>query len=267
MELILLFLELSICYTLPNMIINRITELRVPNIVSMKENFLNNDTFNSSLANIKSVDYDEEEDMWVLDLDNSEEKEEYKFPSFEEFLKNKKAKDEEEVLKYFKQAEEKERRIRESYDNIEPTSKDLELLNNIATIEWAKNWIHDMVSYSNSFPRFMYQDMFLMRDFARENETKKYFYIGYFPSDTRLMHGPYYIGSFELIPELREFQTHLIIQNPNYMMEDVLDTHKIVHFKEELVKMTNDAMVFFKFSNLKNSSNERYYYSWLYEDN
>jgi hypothetical protein len=267
MELILLFLELSICYTLPNIIINRITELRVPNIVSMKENFLNNDTFNSSLANIKSVDYDEEEDMWVLDLDNSEEKEEYKFPSFEEFLKNKKAKDEEEVLKYFKQAEEKERRIRESYDNIEPTSKDLELLNNIATIEWAKNWIHDMVSYGDSFPKFMYQDMFLMRDFARENETKKYFYIGYFPSDTRLMHGPYYIGSFELIPELREFQTHLIIQNPNYMMEDVLDTHKIVHFKEELVKMTNDAMVFFKFSNLKNSSNERYYYSWLYEDN
>ena len=81
------------------------------------------------------------------------------------------------------------------------------------------------------------------------------------------MHGPYYIGSFELIPEKREFQTYLIIQNPNYMMEDELDTHRIAHFKQELVKMTNDAMVFFKFSNLKNSSNERYYYSLLYEDN
>lgn len=230
----------------------------------MEENFLNNNTLNSSLANIKSVDYDKEEDMWIIDLDNSEED---SFPSFEEFLKKKRERDEEEVLKYFKQAEEKERRIRERYDNIEPTSKDLKLLNNVATIEWAKNWIHDMVSYSNSFPRFMYQDMFLMRDFARENETKKYFYIGYFPSDTRLMHGPYYIGSFELIPEMREFRTHLIIQNPNYMMEDELDTHRIVHFKQELVKMTNDAMVFFKFSNLKNSSNERYYYSWLYEDN
>lgn len=266
MKFILLFLELSTCYTLPNMMINRIKEVRVPSIVSMEENFLNNDTLNSSLANIKSLDYDEEEDMWVLDLDNSE-KEEDIFPSFEEFLKNKKAKDEEEVLKYFKQAEEKERRIRERYDNIEPTSKDLKLLNNVATIEWAKNWIHDMVGYSNSFPKFMYQDMFLMRDFARENDTNKYFYIGYFPSDTRLMHGPYYIGSFELIPEKREFQTYLIIQNPNYMMEDELDTHRIAHFKQELVKMTNDAMVFFKFSNLKNSSNERYYYSWLYEDN
>ena len=124
-----------------------------------------------------------------------------------------------------------------------------------------------MVGYSNSFPKFMYQDMFLMRDFARENNTIEYFYIGYFPSSTRLMHGPYYIGCFELIVKKREFQTHLIIQNPNYMMENELDSKRIVHFKEELVKMTNDAMVFFKFSNLKNSSNERYYYSWLYEDN
>ena len=38
----------------------------------------------------------------------------------------------------------------------------------MATIEWAKNWIHDMVGYSNSFPKFMYQDMFLMRDFKGE---------------------------------------------------------------------------------------------------
>lgn len=252
MKLILFFLEITTYYTLPNMMINTRKELRVPSIVSMEENFLDNNTLNSSLANIKSVDYDKEEES---------------FPSFEEFLKKKRERDEEEVLKYFKQAEEKERITRERYDNIEPTSKDLKLLNNVATIEWAKNWIDDMVGYSNSFPRFMYQDMFLMRDFARENETKKYFYIGYFPSDTRLMHGPYYIGSFELIPEMREFQTHLIIQNPNYMMEDELDTHRIVYFKKELVKMTKDAMVFFKFSNLKNSSNERYYYSWLYEDN
>ena len=264
MKLILLLLELTTCYILPNMMINRIKELRVSNKVCMEENFLNNNTLNSSLGNIKAVDFDKEEDMWILDLDNQEEE---SFPSFEEFLKKKRERDEEEVLKYFKQAEEKERRIRERYDNIEPTSKDLKLLNNMVTLEWAKNWINDMVSYSNSFPGFMYQDMFLMRDFARENETKKYFYIGYFPSDTRLMHGPYYIGSFELIVEMREFQTHLIIQNPNYMMEDELDTHRIVHFKQELVKMTNDAMVFFKFSNLKNSSNERYYYSWLYEDN
>ena len=54
-------------------------------------------------------------------------------------------------------------------------SKDLELLNNIATIEWAKNWIHDMVSYGDSFPKFMYQDMFKMRDFSQKNNTKNYF--------------------------------------------------------------------------------------------
>ena len=69
------------------MMINRIKEVRVPSIVSMEANFLNNNTLNSSLANIKSVDYDEEEDMWILDLDNKQEEE--SFPSFEEFLKKK----------------------------------------------------------------------------------------------------------------------------------------------------------------------------------
>ena len=266
--LLLLFLKTTRGFILPNVIINRINrinELKIRTIVFMEDYSLNNETLNSSLANIKSIDYDEKQDMWIIDFDNSKDKEDT-FPSFDEFLK-KKAKEQEEVFKYFKQAEEKEKIIREQYDNIQQTSKDLKLLNNVATIEWAKKWIHNMVGYTNSFPKFMYQDMFLMRDFARENITDRYFYIGYIPSDIRLMHGPYYIASFELIPENREFQTHLIIQNPNYMIQDKLDTHRIVDFKRELINMANDASVFFKFANLKNSSNERYYYSWLYEDN
>ena len=30
--------------------------------------------------------------------------------------------------------------------------------------------------------------------------------------------------------------------------------------------MTNDANVFFKYENLKNNFDQRYYYSWIYED-
>ena len=95
MKFILLFLELSTCYTLPNMMINRIKEVRVPIIVSMEENYLNNDTLNSSLRNIRSLSC-YKEDIWLLDLDNSVEEEDT-FPSFKEFLKKKQERDEEEV--------------------------------------------------------------------------------------------------------------------------------------------------------------------------
>ena len=253
-----------------NVLFNKISVNNKNNYLNSKSNILmkfeenddfdiNGYSFNKTIFN-KNINSN-------IEIELNESYNDENFPSFEKFLKNKKAKDEEEILKYFKQAEEKERRMKERYENIEPTSKDLKLLNNVATIEWSKNWIHDMVSYSNSFPKFMYQDMFLMKDFAIENKTKNYFYIGYFPSNTRLMHGPYFIGSFELIPKNREFQTHLIIQNPNYMIEDEVDSNRIIEYKKELVNMAHDAMVFFKYSNLKNSLNERYYYSWLYEDN
>ena len=155
---------------------------------------------------------------------------------------------------------------KEKYLYIDPSSKDLKLLNNVITYEWAKNWIYDMVHYTNTFPTFMYQDMFLIKDFANANSSKQYFYIGYFPSDIRCIHGPYYIGAFELIPKMRELNTHLLVQNPNYMIENEYDENKIVEFKRELIKMSQDAFVFFKFSKLKKGSNDRYYYSWLYED-
>ena len=76
MKLLFLCLQLIKCYILPNIMINNIYSLRVPYLVSLQENFLNNNTLNSSLENIKSVEYDEKEDMWILDLDNSVENEE-----------------------------------------------------------------------------------------------------------------------------------------------------------------------------------------------
>jgi hypothetical protein len=123
-----------------------------------------------------------------------------------------------------------------------------------------------MLHVPDFFPTFMFQDMFLLRDFGQKNNSKNYFYIGYYPSDINLKNGPFYIGAFELVPKMREFRTHILVQNPYYCTENVYDENKIKNFKKELMAMCNDATVFFKFSNLQNTSEQRYYYSWLYEE-
>jgi hypothetical protein len=146
-----------------------------------------------------------------------------------------------------------------------PLSKDLKMLTSESVIEWAKTWTYDMVHIPNQFPTFMFQDMFKMRDFANINSSQTYFYIGFFPKKVDLKHGPYFIGAFELVPIKREFLTHAIIQNPYYYNTDY-DKTKIVEFKKELLALSRDASVFLKFSNLKNTDNERYYYSWLYDN-
>ena len=122
-----------------------------------------------------------------------------------------------------------------------------------------------MVHVQNHFPKFMFQDMFRMRDFAKINNSKQYFFIGYYPTNSNLKKGPFYIGAFELIPKNREFTTYLILQNPYYCINSEYDTNEILNFKKQLLGMTNDASVFFKFNYLKDISNYRYYYSWLYE--
>jgi hypothetical protein len=147
----------------------------------------------------------------------------------------------------------------------EPLSKDLKMLTSESVIEWTKTWTYDMVHIPNQFPTFMFQDMFKMRDFANINSSQTYFYIGFFPKKVDLKHGPYFIGAFELVPIKREFLTHAIIQNPYYYNTDY-DKTKIVDFKKELLALSRDASVFLKFSNLKNTNNERYYYSWLYDN-
>lgn len=148
----------------------------------------------------------------------------------------------------------------------EPTSKDLKLLTPESSMEWAKTWTYDMIHQPNFFPTFMFQDMFKMRDFGNINNSRTYFYIGFFPKTLNLKQGPYYIGAFELQPSKRHFITHAIIQNPYYYSNNNFDTTKIVEFKRELLALCRDAGVFLQFSNLKNTKDERYYYSWLYEE-
>ena len=154
----------------------------------------------------------------------------------------------------------------ERYEDFEPTSKDLKILSSFSAIEWTRTWMYEMLNVPDYFPTFMFQDMFLLRDFGQKNNSKNYFYIGYYPSDINLKNGPFYIGAFELVPKMREFRTHIIVQNPYYCVENIYDENKIKNFKKELMAMCNDATVFFKFSNLQNTSEQRYYYSWLYEE-
>ena len=154
----------------------------------------------------------------------------------------------------------------ERYEDFEPTSKDLKILSSFSAIEWTRTCMYEMLHVPDYFPTFMFQDMFLLRDFGQKNNSKNYFYIGYYPSDINLKNGPFYIGAFELVPKMREFRTHIIVQNPYYCVENIYDENKIKNFKKELMAMCNDATVFFKFSNLQNTSEQRYYYSWLYEE-
>ena len=148
----------------------------------------------------------------------------------------------------------------------EPSSKDLKLLTPESSIEWAKTWTYEMIHQPNHFPTFMFHDMFKMRDFANINCSRSYFYIGFFPKTINLKQGPYFIGAFELQPKKRDFITHAIIQNPYYFTNNNFDTTKFVEFKRELEALCRDAGVFLRFSNLKHTKDERYYYSWLYDE-
>ena len=190
------------------------------------------------------------------------------FPSFYKFLREREInelKAKEEYLQKRKNFILNKTKNIERYEIIEPSSKDLKLLSSLSSGEWMRTWIYEMVHVPDYFPTFMYQDMFRLREFSQKNNTKNYFYIGYYPMDVNLKHGPFYIGAFELVPNLREFITHIIVQNPYYCIDNIYDINKIVNFKKELLALSSDSSVFFKYSNLKNTGDQRYYYSWLYE--
>ena len=246
---------------------------------------INENFFNKTLPkenNIQNIEYDEENELWTIDLDfsnitditlnnNSKEIELHMhneinetnintFPSFYQFLRERELRELTEKNEYLKKAKKNKK------NHIEPTSKDLKLLSSFSSAEWCKTWLYEMIHVPDYFPTFMFQDMFRMRDFSQKNNSKQYFYIGYYPSDSNLKKGPFYIGAFELVPEKREFRTYIIIQNPYYCAENIYDENKMKNFKKELIAMTKDAFVFFKYDNLKDTSDQRYYYSWLYEE-
>jgi len=145
-------------------------------------------------------------------------------------------------------------------------SKHLKLLTAFSAIQWARTWIYEMVHINEFFPTFMYQDMYKMCDYGSVNVSKRYFYIGYYPPLLDQRKGPYYIGAFEINPPEREFIARIIIQNPYYSVNNDYAKEHIINYKKELQALCVEATVFFKYASLKNTSFERYYYSWLYED-
>ena len=142
--------------------------------------------------------------------------------------------------------------------------KDLIMITSLSCIEWSKTWTYYMIHLPDCFPTFMYNDMAILRDFASKNNSKKYLYIGYYPTKFDSKKGPFYIGAFEINPKKHELIAHIIIQNPIHVIDNNYDKEIITNFKIELEALSNDASVVFKFENLKSSVFERYYYSWLY---
>ena len=153
----------------------------------------------------------------------------------------------------------------ESFANI-LKSKNLKLLTSFSAIQWARSWVYEMVNIKELFPTFMYTDMYKMCDFGSVNVSKRYFYIGYYLPKIDQSKGPYYIGAFEVNSQEREFITRIIIQNPYYSVKNNYDKENIIGFKKELRILCVEANVSLKYSNLKNSDQERYYYSWIYEE-
>ena len=233
-------------------------------------NLINNSAINNTTFS-QDINFNMEKEL-------NESIDESNFPSFYKFVREREIKEINEKKQYLTKAineskanylneENKQNQEKiERYEDFEPTSKDLKILSSFSSIEWTRTWMYEMLHVPDYFPTFMFQDMFLLRDFGQKNNSKNYFYIGYYPSDINLKNGPFYIGAFELVPKMREFRTHIIVQNPYYCVENIYDENKIKNFKKELMAMCNDATVFFKFSNLQNTSEQRYYYSWLYEE-
>ena len=258
-----------------------IYSLLLPNLITNNKNI---NKKNNILNNVKmgfeelDNDYDKYGNIinntfnFVMNHELNSTNDSNNFPSFYKFLREREINELKAKEEYLQKRKNKvlnkiNKTINvERYEIVEPTSKDLKLLSSLSTGEWMRTWIYEMVHVPDYFPTFMYQDMFRMREFSQKNNSKNYFYIGYYPIDVNLKHGPFYIGAFELVPSMREFRTFIIVQNPYHCADNIYDVNKIKDFKKELLALCSDSSVFFKFSNLQNTSDQRYFYSWLYEE-
>ena len=131
--------------------------------------------------------------------------------------------------------------------------KDVTILSSEKTMAWIEEWV-DMLTIPNYY--VFLNDMFIMREFARQNTSNKYFYLGYYPSNIRTNKGPYYIGVFELVVEKHEFHSYMVIQNPNYEMDTFM-----LPFKTELLGLCEYVNVSFTYDQLLD---KRYFYAWFF---
>lgn len=145
-------------------------------------------------------------------------------------------------------------------------NKELKLLNNITTIYWGNKWLYDMFNeLSIEFPTFMYGDIFIMREYCKNNFDINDLYIGYYPKDENSRYGPHYICAFKIIKHKRMISAKMIIKNPNYYYLEEKENQKIfLNFKHIISNLSLNLYCQFNFNDLKNNTNKRYWMTWYY---
>lgn len=138
----------------------------------------------------------------------------------------------------------------------------LQLLNSVNTINWITKWIYDMVKINYTFPFYVYNDIFIMRDLCHYNKNKTDFYIGFYPENIICNEGPYYIVYCKLNVKFKIIFIYTIVQNPNYYNGNKTYFNEL---KKTIIIMSKKSNVTLNHNRLK-KNNYRYWISWNYNE-
>lgn len=139
-----------------------------------------------------------------------------------------------------------------------PSGGELKLLTHLNAENWAHNWVMFIANSGVEYDDHYYLDYFTMKGMSNMYTSSEYFYLGFFPDSIITNHGPKYIGLFELQHSKRIFNTKCIIENPYYIDGD----SELDLFKEYIINLTENAYVFFKYTDLNTPGQVRYYLEW-----
>lgn len=142
-----------------------------------------------------------------------------------------------------------------------PGNGELKLLTHLNAENWAHNWLMHISDESTpQFDEHYYRDFLNMLSVAPSYTSKEFFYLGFFPKDSRNYEGPRYIGVFELIHPKRTFDTIMIMENPHYLD----DPSDLIDFKHQIIHLTESSFVFFRFDKLRRPEQMRYFLEWMH---
>jgi len=139
-----------------------------------------------------------------------------------------------------------------------PPEGELKLLTHLNAENWAHNWVMFIANSGLEYDDHYYLDYFTMKGMANMYTSSEYFYLGFFPDSIITNRGPKYIGLFELQYSKRIFNTKCIIENPYY----IDGNSELDLFKEYIINLTENAYVFFKYTDLNTPGQVRYYLEW-----
>ena len=133
-----------------------LTDMNMNMNMNINQKFNNSDSFNLEFNLNINNEFREDLNQNKSNDDNDNDN----FPSFYKFMREREKKELEKKEEYLN---------KEKTYFMETSSKDLKLLTSISAIQWARTWIYEMVHVEESFPKFMFQDMYRMRDFGEKN--------------------------------------------------------------------------------------------------